>query len=137
MNIHEFQAKELFADASIPVQPQRVARNVDDAVKAGSELGFPVVVKAQVHTGGRGKAGGVKLAKDETELRTHATAILGMDIKGHVVRNLLVVPAVDIEREFYVGPVHCVKALDRYLLFGSAQSEEDFRRTFAKFEIVQ
>jgi succinyl-CoA synthetase beta subunit len=105
MNIHEYQAKEVFAAHGIPITPQRVADTADAAVKAGTELGFPVVVKAQVHTGGRGKAGGVKLAKDAGELATHAGAILGMDIKGHTVRHLLVSPAANIEREFYAGVV--------------------------------
>ncbi len=105
MNIHEFEAKQLFADADIPVQEQRVASTVDGALTAAKALGFPLVVKAQVHTGGRGKAGGVKLAKDEDELKEYATAILGMDIKSHTVRKLLIVPAADIAHEFYVGVV--------------------------------
>lgn len=105
MNIHEYQAKEVFAAHGIPITPQRVADSVEAATKAGQELGFPVVVKAQVHTGGRGKAGGVKLAKDAGELETHASNILGMDIKGHTVRHLLVAPAADIEKEFYAGVV--------------------------------
>ena len=105
MNLHEYQAKELFAEVGIPVQAQRVATTVDDAVHAAEALGFPVVVKAQVHTGGRGKAGGVKLAKDAEEARRYADQILGMDIKGHLVRRLLLAPAADIKNEFYAGIV--------------------------------
>ncbi len=105
MNVHEFQAKELFAAAGIPVQGQHMVTSVDDAVTAADEFGYPVVVKAQVHSGGRGKAGGVKVAETAADVRAHAEAILGLDIKGHVVRKLLIVPAVDIAREFYAGIV--------------------------------
>ncbi len=105
MNIHEFQAKQLFAAAGIPVQEQRVAESVDEALEAAKWLGFPLVVKAQVHTGGRGKAGGVKLAKNDAEVREYASAILGMDIRGHLVRKLLIVPAAEIKHEYYAGVV--------------------------------
>jgi succinyl-CoA synthetase beta subunit len=105
MNLHEHQAKELFRASGIPVQPQEVADRVEDAVKAAARIGYPVVIKAQVHTGGRGKAGGVKLAKDAAQAREHAGAILGMDIKGHRVRKVLIAPAAEIEREYYAGVV--------------------------------
>ena len=76
MKIHEYQAKEIFASYGLPVDKSSVCRSVDDAVKAYSQLDSrKVIVKAQVHTGGRGKAGGVKLANDEVELRRHAAAI--------------------------------------------------------------
>src|SRR5690554_4157257 len=82
MKIHEYQAKEMFSAYGIPVDQSVVCRSVEDAVKAYSQLDSQrVIVKAQVHTGGRGKAGGVKLAGDEVELRKHVANILGMDIK--------------------------------------------------------
>ena len=81
MKIHEYQAKGMFANYGLPVDKSTVCRSVEDAVKAYTRLDSQkVIVKAQVHTGGRGKAGGVKLANDEIELRRHAAAILGMDI---------------------------------------------------------
>lgn len=106
MKIHEYQARDLFALYGIPVEKSVLCRDVNDAVKAYQELDAPlVVVKAQVHTGGRGKAGGVKLAKDEVEVRKHAANILGMDIKGFIVDRILVGKAVDIEAEYYVSYV--------------------------------
>ncbi len=104
MKIHEYQAKEIFASYGLPVDKSSICRSVDDAVKAYSQLDSQkVIVKAQVHTGGRGKAGGVKLANDEVELRRHAAAILGMDIKGFTVDRILVGQAVNIEKEYYVS----------------------------------
>ncbi len=106
MKIHEYQAKELFATYGIPVDKSIVCRSVEDAVKAYTQLDSQkVIVKAQVHTGGRGKAGGVKLANDEIELRRHAAAILGMDIKGFTVDRILVGQAVNIDKEYYVSYV--------------------------------
>src|SRR2546423_719009 len=90
MDLLEYQGKQLFAGHGVPVPEGRPASTVDEAVAAGDELGFPVVVKAQVLIGGRGKAGGVKLAGDSDELREHATAILGMDIKGFTVQELYI-----------------------------------------------
>ena len=104
MKIHEYQAKEMFSAYKIPVEQSFVCRSVEDAVKAYSHLDSQrVIVKAQVHTGGRGKAGGVKLAGDEIELRKHTAAILGMDIKGFTVDRVLVGQAINISREFYVS----------------------------------
>ncbi len=103
MDIHEYQAKELFTQAGIPVPPGEVARTPDEAESVARKLGGKVVVKAQVHTGGRGKAGGVKLADSPEEARAHASAILGMEIKGLEVARVLVTPAVDIESEAYVA----------------------------------
>ncbi len=103
MDIHEYQAKELFTQAGIPVPPGEVARTPDEAESIARKLGGKVVVKAQVHTGGRGKAGGVKLADSPEEARAHASAILGMEIKGLEVARVLVTPAVDIESEAYVA----------------------------------
>ena len=106
MKIHEYQARDLFASYGIPVEKSVLCRNVEDAAKAFKELKAPlVVVKAQVHTGGRGKAGGVKLAKSEEDVRKHATNILGMDIKGFIVDRILVGTAVDIDSEYYVSYV--------------------------------
>jgi succinyl-CoA synthetase beta subunit len=106
MKIHEYQAKEMFATYGIPVDKSTVCRSVEDAVKAYTQLDSQkAIVKAQVHTGGRGKAGGVKLANDEIELRRHAAAILGMDIKGFTVDRILVGQAVNIDKEYYVSYV--------------------------------
>ena len=103
MNIHEFQAKEVFRKAGIPVPPGEVAETPDEAQRIARELGGRVVVKAQVHSGGRGKAGGVKLASSPEEARAHAEAILGMDIKGLEVQKVLITPAEEIATEAYVG----------------------------------
>lgn len=103
MNIHEFQAKEIFRKAGIPVPPGDVATTPDEAQEIARKLGGRVVVKAQVHSGGRGKAGGVKLAADAQEARAHAEAILGMDIKGLTVEKVLITPAEEIDTEAYVG----------------------------------
>jgi len=105
MNLHEFQGKELFRAAGIPVPPGEVARSADDAAAIADRLGYPVVVKAQVLIGGRGKAGGVKVVKNRDEVMREAGRILGMDIRGHVVRQVLITPATDIEKEFYAGIV--------------------------------
>ncbi|HUF30331.1 MAG TPA: ADP-forming succinate--CoA ligase subunit beta [Gemmatimonadaceae bacterium] len=103
MNIHEYQAKELFRNAGIPIPPGRVAATPDEAAAIAREFGGTVVVKAQVHTGGRGKAGGVKLARTPEEARAHASSILGMQIKGLTVGLVLVTPAADIASEAYAG----------------------------------
>jgi succinyl-CoA synthetase beta subunit len=103
MDIHEFQAKEVFRKAGIPVPPGEVAETPEEAEEIARKLGGRVVVKAQVHSGGRGKAGGVKLADDVGEARQHAEAILGMEIRGLTVDKVLVTPAEDIDTEAYVG----------------------------------
>jgi succinyl-CoA synthetase beta subunit len=103
MDLHEYQAKEIFRRAGIPVPPDKVARTPEEAESAAREYGGSVVVKAQVHSGGRGKAGGVKLATTPEEARQHAEKILGMEIKGLTVDKVLVTPAEDIETEAYVG----------------------------------
>ena len=106
MKVHEYQAKEMFAAYGLPVDKSIVCRSVEDAVKAYEQLDAQkVIVKAQVHTGGRGKAGGVKLADGEAELRKHAADILGMDIKGFTVDRILVGQAVHIDKEYYVSYV--------------------------------
>jgi succinyl-CoA synthetase beta subunit len=103
MDIHEYQAKERFRVAGIPVPPGKVATTADEAEAIAAEYGGMVVVKAQVHSGGRGKAGGVKLAGNAAEAKEHAARILGMDIKGLTVEKVLVTPAEDIDTEAYVG----------------------------------
>jgi succinyl-CoA synthetase beta subunit len=105
MNLHEYQGKELFRAGGIPVPPGEVARTVEEAESIAANLGFPVVIKAQVLIGGRGKAGGVKVVKNGGEFTREAGRILGMDIKGHAVRKILVTPATEIEKEFYAGVV--------------------------------
>jgi succinyl-CoA synthetase beta subunit len=103
MDLYEHQGKELLARYGIPVSPGRVALTPAEARAAAEELGGPVVLKAQVLTGGRGKAGGVKLARDPDEAERIAEGILGLDIRGHVVRRLWVEVASDIEREYYLS----------------------------------
>ncbi|MFO8042862.1 MAG: ADP-forming succinate--CoA ligase subunit beta [Alkalispirochaeta sp.] len=103
MKIHEYQAKELFASYGIAVQDQAVITTAEEARAATERMGGFVVVKAQVLVGGRGKAGGVKLAKSADEAVQHAQAILGMDIKGETVEKVLIAPAADIQKEYYVG----------------------------------
>ena len=103
MKLHEYQAKQVFADAGIPVPDSRLAERGDDVVDAAEEVGYPVAVKAQVHVGGRGKAGGFKLASNAAEAREAAEDILGMDLKGYTVDRVLVEAGVDFEDELYVG----------------------------------
>jgi succinyl-CoA synthetase beta subunit len=103
MKLHEYQAKEVFAEAGIPTPGSALATSADEAVEAAESLGYPVAVKAQVHVGGRGKAGGIKLADDESEVREAAESILGMDLKGYTVEKVLVEEAVDFTNELYVG----------------------------------
>ena len=106
MKVHEYQAKGLFADYGVPVDKSILCKTPEEAVTAYKKLGVQrCVVKAQVHTGGRGKAGGVKLATNETEVRQYANAILGMDIKGFVVDRILIGEAVTIKAEYYVSIV--------------------------------
>ena len=103
MDLYEYQAKELFALNQIATQVGKVVTTAEDAKKAAQEFNKPVVVKAQVKTGGRGKAGGVKLANNPDEAYEKAKNILGLDIKGHVVKKILITPAEDIKEEYYVS----------------------------------
>ena len=105
MNLHEYQAREILRRHGIPVPDGDVATTPDEARAIAERLGGRVVVKAQVHAGGRGKAGGVKLATDPTEAAAHARQMLGMTIKGLPVRKVLVAPAADIASESYVGMI--------------------------------
>jgi succinyl-CoA synthetase beta subunit len=105
MDLLEYQGKQLFAKHGVPVPVGRPAGAVDEAVEAAEELGYPVVIKAQVQIGGRGKAGGIKLASDRGEAEEHATAILGMDIRGFTVHELYVEKASEIDEEYYAAIV--------------------------------
>jgi succinyl-CoA synthetase beta subunit len=103
MDLLEYQGKQLFARHDVPVPSGKHATTVDDAVAAAEEIGYPCVVKAQVAIGGRGKAGGIKVAKDAEEARAHAEAILGMDIRGFTVHDLWIEQASDIDAEYYAS----------------------------------
>jgi len=103
MDLYEYQGKELFRRFGIPVSEGRLATSPEEARAAAEELGGQVVVKAQVLTGGRGKAGGIKLASSPEEAEEHAKKVLGLDINGHVVRKLWIESASDIEREYYLS----------------------------------
>lgn len=103
MDLLEHQGKEFFASYGLPTSSGEVAFSVTEAVAASEQIGCPVVLKAQVHAGGRGKAGGIRLAEDLLAVRQAAEAILGMDIKGHVVKRLWVEAATDIAEEYYVS----------------------------------
>jgi succinyl-CoA synthetase beta subunit len=103
VDLLEYQGKQLFARYGIPVSAGEAVTTVDDAVAAADRIGYPVVVKAQVHVGGRGKAGGVKLAENADEVRTHAGNILGLDIKGHIVMVVWIERSSDIAKEYYAS----------------------------------
>ncbi|MEA2333557.1 MAG: succinyl-CoA synthetase beta subunit, partial [Solirubrobacteraceae bacterium] len=103
MDLLEYQGKQLFARHGLKVSQGLAVTTVEDALVAADEVGYPVVVKAQVLIGGRGKAGGVKLAANEDETREHATNILGLDIKGHIVRTVWIEHASDIADEYYAS----------------------------------
>lgn len=105
MNIHEYQAREILRARGVPVPPGEIATTPEEAERIAARYGGMVVVKAQVHAGGRGKAGGVKLAVDPADAREKAEAILGLEIKGLTVEKVLVAPAEDIETEAYLGIV--------------------------------
>src|SRR3954452_15436033 len=103
MDLYEYQGKQLFAKFGIPVSEGRVATTPEQARRAAEEIGGPVVVKAQVLTGGRGKAGGVKLADDPADAEQKAKDIIGLDIRGHVVERLWIEKASDIAKEYYLS----------------------------------
>jgi succinyl-CoA synthetase beta subunit len=103
MKLHEYQAKQVFAQAGIEVPDSRLATTVDEAVEAAESIGFPVAIKAQVHVGGRGKAGGIELVETPEDAREAAARILGMEIKGYQVDCLLVEAAVNFVDELYLG----------------------------------
>ncbi|MGH7502965.1 MAG: ADP-forming succinate--CoA ligase subunit beta [Longimicrobiales bacterium] len=131
MNIHEYQARDLLRRHGIPVPPGEVVTNADAAATAAERFGGTVVIKAQVHAGGRGKAGGVKLARTAAEAREHASRILGMTIKGLVVKKVLVTPAEDIASEAYVGII-VDRASKRAVFMVSRQGGVDIEEVAAK-----
>ena len=135
MDLLEYQGKQLFARHGLDVSPGRAVRTDDEAVRAANEIGYPVVVKAQVLIGGRGKAGGVKLAGDEAEAREHAAKILGMDIRGHVVRTLWIEHASEIESEYYASVLLDRSAKQPLLIFsveGGVEIEQVAERSPGK-----
>ncbi len=105
MNLHEYQAKDILAKYGIPVPPGKVAFTADEAKQIATEYGDLVVIKAQVHTGGRGKAGGVKLARNPEEAREKAAQILGLNIKGFITKKVLVAKGINIAKEYYAGMI--------------------------------
>lgn len=131
MNLHEYQARSLLKAAGIPVPDGDVAATPDEVEAIARRIGGAVVVKAQVHAGGRGKAGGVKLAADPAEARRHAQAILGMQIKGLTVEKVLVAPAADIASESYVGVI-IDRASQRPVIMVSPAGGVDIEEVAAK-----
>ncbi|ALC19536.1 ADP-forming succinate--CoA ligase subunit beta [Streptomyces pristinaespiralis] len=130
MDLYEHQARELFGEYGIPVPEAETAQTAAQAREAAERLGGRVVVKAQVKTGGRGKAGGVKLAADAAAAEVTARQILGMDIKGHTVRTVMLAQPVDIEEEFYVSYV-LDRAADAFLAIASAEGGMDIEEVAA------
>jgi len=124
VNLHEYQSKARFAEYGIPIPKGKVAHSPQQAYEIAKELGAPVVIKAQVLTGGRGKAGGVKLAQTPEEAERHADAILGMDIRDHKVLRVLVDTASTIQKEIYLGVTND-RAARRPLIMASAEGGMD------------
>ena len=131
MNLYEYQARDILRQHGIPVPAGDVAATADEAQAIAARIGGPVVIKAQVHAGGRGKAGGVKLAQDALEAHAHASRILGMTIKGLAVQRVLVVPAADIASESYVGII-VDRATQRPVLMVSPAGGIDIEDVAAK-----
>ncbi|HRE46456.1 MAG TPA: ADP-forming succinate--CoA ligase subunit beta [Aggregatilineales bacterium] len=131
MDLFEYQGKQYFAKYGIPVSPGKAADTIEDAVSAAESLGYPVVVKAQVQVGGRGKAGGIKLANNAEETRTHATNILNMDIKGHIVRRVWIEKASDIKKEYYAS-FTLDRSAKKYLGMLSAKGGIDIEQVAAE-----
>ncbi|MCC7493125.1 MAG: ADP-forming succinate--CoA ligase subunit beta [Fimbriimonadaceae bacterium] len=131
MKIHEYQGKQIFARYGVPIPKGQVAATVDEVVAAAEAVGYPCVVKAQVHVGGRGKAGGVKLAADAAAARGAGEAILGMDIKGLTVQQVLVEEAIGIAAEYYLG-ITLDRANQRNVLIVSAAGGIDIEEVAAK-----
>ncbi len=132
MDLLEHQGKQLFARHGLRVSPGKAVTTVEEAVAAANAVGYPVVVKAQVLIGGRGKAGGVKLAADEGQAREHATNILGMDIHGHTVRTVWIEHASEIATEYYASVLLDRSAKQPLVMFsveGGVDIEEVAERT--------
>jgi succinyl-CoA synthetase beta subunit len=130
VDLYEYQAKDLFGAHGVPVLPGRVVSTSEQARAAAAELGRAVVVKAQVKTGGRGKAGGVQLAHTPDEAQRKAAAILGMDIKGHTVHRVLVTPACEIDEEYYLSFL-LDRTLRTFLAMASVQGGMDIEEVAA------
>tara|TARA_Y100000590_G_scaffold58142_1_gene61374 strand:- start:1442 stop:2587 length:1146 start_codon:yes stop_codon:yes gene_type:complete len=103
MRLHEYQAKSIFSDGGIPIPPSGLANSVETVLEETNRIGYPVVIKAQVHVGGRGKAGGITLVQNDNEAEIAANKILGMDLKGYLVYEVLVEQAIDFVDEIYLG----------------------------------
>jgi succinyl-CoA synthetase beta subunit len=131
LDLFEYQGKQYFARFDIPVSAGGVADTVDEAVAQADKAGYPVVVKAQVQVGGRGKAGGIQLANDAGDVRRHAGKILGMDIKGHVVRRLWIEHASDISKEYYAS-FTLDRSAKKYLAMVSAKGGVDIEAVAAE-----
>ena len=138
MKIHEYQGKEILRKYGVPTLTGRVAFSLEEAVKAAEELGFPLVVKAQIHAGGRGKGGGVKLAKNLEEAKTHIQNILGMTLvthqtgpEGKLVKKLFIEKACDIARELYLGAV-LDRATSRVTFMASSEGGMEIEEVAAK-----
>ncbi|MBE3595483.1 MAG: ADP-forming succinate--CoA ligase subunit beta [Hydrogenibacillus sp.] len=139
MNIHEYQGKALLAEFGVPVPRGRVAFTVEEAVRAAEALGGPLwVVKAQIHAGGRGKAGGVKLARSIDEVRAHAETLLGKTLVTHqttpagkVVRRLLIEEGTNIDREYYIGVV-VDRGSGRVVMMASSEGGVEIEEVAAK-----
>ena len=131
MKIHEYQAKRLFAEFGIPIPDGDVAETPEEARRIAADLGIPVVVKAQVLVGGRGKAGGIKLAENPDDAAARAEEILGMDIKGLAVEKVLVDEAADIQEELYLGVV-LDRANKRVVMMGSSEGGIDIEEVAAQ-----
>jgi succinyl-CoA synthetase beta subunit len=130
MRLYEFEGKQLFAEAKIPIPPGKVAASVDEAAQTASQIGYPVVLKSQVLTGGRGKAGGIQFAENETELREKAAALFQLTIKGFPVQRLLVEKKLDPVQEFYLG-VTIDRARYQWTVIGSASGGMDIEEIAA------
>jgi len=124
MDLLEYQGKQLFERYGIAQSPGRAARDVESAVAAADEVGYPCAVKAQVKIGGRGKAGGIKIAENADEARTYATDILGMDIRGFTVREIWIERATEIADEYY-GAVVFDRSAKKPLVMLSTQGGMD------------
>jgi len=130
MDLLEYQGKQLFARHGVPVPTGAPATTVEEAVAAADEIGYPCVVKAQVQIGGRGKAGGIKVAKDRAEAEAHAEAILGMDIRGLTVHEVWIEAASDIAAEYYASIVFD-RSAKRPLVMLSTQGGMDIEEVAA------
>lgn len=131
MDLYEYQGKQYFAQFGIPASDGGLAKTVEEAVHVGNRVGYPAIVKAQVRTGGRGKAGGIKLAHNAEDLAIHARNILGMSVKGHVVHNIWVERATEIAAERYVAFM-LDRAAKQYVVMASSEGGVDIEQVAQK-----